>query len=137
MARKRIKKPAKGVYLTQVPEMPNLYHICNLARAWEEWWRVLLSFRGGDYGVILAGKDERAGDGATENEWNYVTRDTDPELWVCWQRGFIETELEDPNVYVQVLSWGLQGTSRCHVYFRQCQALCNGTPERRGYVTDG
>jgi len=102
LARKRTKKPAKDVYLAQVPEMPNLYYISNLARAWEEWWRVLLAFRGGDYGVIIAGKDQRAGDRATEDDWHYVTRDTDPELWVCWQRWFIETELEDPHVYTNL-----------------------------------
>jgi hypothetical protein len=91
------------VYLEQVPEMPNLYAITNLAWHWEAWWRILLAFRGPDYGVIIAGKCEPRGKSMKEDDWNYVTRDDErrpPSLG--WDHEFTETEAEDPYVYTNL-----------------------------------
>src|SRR5437870_9546797 len=99
MALKRTKKLAKNVSLAQVSAMPNLYYISNFANAWQDWWRVLLAFRGPDYGVIIAGKDRRLGDEA--DDWHYVTRDTGRKTYVCWQQ-FTDTEAEDPHVYTNL-----------------------------------
>ena len=99
MRHKRTKKLARNVSLAQVAEMPNLYYIGNSADAWEEWWRVLLAFRGPDYGVILAGKGCRARD--ETDDWHYITRGREQETYVCWYH-FTDTEMEDPHVYTNL-----------------------------------
>lgn len=103
MATRRRTSSVYRVYLVEVQGMPNLYHIVNLnLNTWEETWRVLLSLRSADFGVIVAGTGTGPVDQTARPEWLYITRDSDPEPYLFWGNDFIDTDAQDPHVYSDV-----------------------------------